>query len=152
MRKGRRWHGARAVAGVMVLPLAMIHPVLFCSALGALRSVSTPNGEAKLAAGLQENGDSSLLRQEQEHALEGASHEPLPSSDASATPEQIHISLAASGSTEEYAVTVAWATWPKSESQVVWGSSAQQRDNIASGSSTSEWCPTARAYVRAGVD
>lgn len=130
----------------MVLSLAMVHSLLFCSALGAPRSNIALNGEAKLAAGLQES-EESLLQREHEHALEGASHEPLPSSAASATPEQVHISLAASSSTEEYAVTVAWATWPKAESQVVWGTSAEQQDNVSYGSSTSECWQTARAYI-----
>lgn len=128
MRKGRRWHGGLVVASGMILSLTMIHPLLFCSASSAPGVHSALNGEAKIAAGLQEI-DESLLQQEDE---------PLPSSAASATPEQVHISLAASDSTEEYAVTVAWATWPKAESQVFWGASAQQQDNIAYGSSTSE--------------
>lgn len=144
MRRGRRWQGRGAVPGGMVLSLAMIHPLLFCSASGAPRSNSALNGEAKLAATAE-----GLLQQE--HTLEGAAHEPLPqSSAASATPEQVHISLAASGSMEEYAVTVAWATWPKAESQVVWGASAQQQDYIAYGSSTSE-CSKSRQHARPHV-
>ena len=143
MRKGRRWHGGRVVAGGMALSLAIVHSLLVCSASGETNSNSAFNGEAKLAAGLQES-EESLLQRGQEHALEGAFHEPLPSSAASATPEQVHISLASSGSTEEYAVTVAWATWPKAGSQVLWGTSAERQDKVAYGSSTSECWLAAR--------
>lgn len=137
--KGRRWKGGAIFAGGLVLFFAMVHPMVFCPASGAPLSDSAGNGEAKLAADQQET--ESL----QEIAVARASHEPLPSTAASATPEQVHISLAASGSTEEYAVTVAWATWPKAESLVFWGISQQQLPNIATGSSTSECRSTARA-------
>lgn len=57
---------------------------------------------------------------------------------ASAAPEQVHISLAVTGSREEYAMTIAWATWPETQSQVLWGSSADQLSNLAEGSATCE--------------
>lgn len=57
---------------------------------------------------------------------------------ASAAPEQVHIALAVTGSREEYAMTIAWATWPDAQSQVLWGSSADQLSNLAEGSATCE--------------
>lgn len=57
---------------------------------------------------------------------------------ASAAPEQVHIALAVTGSREEYAMTIAWATWPEAKSQVLWGSSADQLSNLAEGSATCE--------------
>lgn len=124
------------VPGGMALYLAMILPLLLYSASGSPRRNIVLNGEDKLAETDRQERETSLLQQEQ--SLEGASREPLPSSAASATPEQVHISLAASGSVEEYAITVAWVTWPETESKVFWGASAQQHDKIAHGSSTSE--------------
>lgn len=58
-----------------------------------------------------------------------------------AAPEQVHIALGRSDSPEEYAVTVAWVTWPNTQSRVVWGSSVDNLGNIADGSSTSESKP-----------
>lgn len=139
MRRGRRWSGGGIVAGGMVLSFAMIHALLLCSASGVPSSNGALDGGAKLAVEQQERDR--LLRQEEDAHLDGASHVPLATSTASSTPEQIHISFAASDVMGEYAVTVAWATWPKAESQVFWGSSAQQPENIAYGSWTSEFWP-----------
>lgn len=57
---------------------------------------------------------------------------------ASADPEQVHIALAESGSLEQYAMTVAWVTWPEARSQVAWGSSPEELGNMAEGNATSE--------------
>ncbi len=79
-------------------------------------------------------------------------HARFPSDDPAASPEQIHIALAASDSPEEYAVTVAWATWPETRSQVVWGSDNQRQDNIAYGRATSECYHCGSSYSHRGTD
>ena len=71
------------------------------------------------------------------HTKQGASIL-LESDPISAAPEQVHIALAESGSLEEYAMTVAWATWPEARSQVAWGLSAEELSSLADGSATSE--------------
>lgn len=58
--------------------------------------------------------------------------------DHSSSPEQIHIALATSDSQDEYAMTVAWTTWPETQSAVVWGRSPDSMTNMVEGSSTSE--------------
>lgn len=58
--------------------------------------------------------------------------------DPSAMPEQIHIALAMSESPEEYAMTIAWATWPDTKSTVAWGLSEDELVNVVEGTSTCE--------------
>lgn len=99
------------------------------SASGAPLSDSEGNVDREAMLGQHQRGD--------EHNAPWL-HARLPSGDPAASPEQIHIALAASDSPEEYAVTVAWATWPETRSQVVWGSDDQRQDNIAYGRATSE--------------
>lgn len=83
-------------------------------------------------------------RQQQQRSLTGRLHMaeylvPPLNDPAFAAPEQVHIALASSGgSLEEYAMTVSWATWPETQSQVVWGVKADQLDNAAKGGATSE--------------
>lgn len=58
--------------------------------------------------------------------------------DVGAEPEQIHLALAGSG-VEKYGMTVAWATWPEtSEPIVVWGTSPEDMNSAAEGSTTSK--------------
>ena len=71
------------------------------------------------------------------HAEHGASTL-LEGDPASADPEQVHIALAESGSLEEYAMTVAWVTWPEARSQLLWGSSPKGLSNMVEGNVTSE--------------
>lgn len=83
-------------------------------------------------------------RHQAHRALSGSAHTEhgpsifLESDPASAAPEQVHIALAESWSLEEYAMTVAWATWPETRSQVAWGVSAEGLSSLTEGSATSE--------------
>lgn len=134
------WYKGGAVAHGLTLSLAIIQALIFCLASG------TPLGSS---------GDSEAMRGDQQHSQQGRRptmqhpdarespfHVAVPSTDpASAAPEQVHISFASSGSLEQYAVTVAWSTWPETRSQVAWGSSHQEQDNVAYGSSTCEATP-----------
>ncbi|CAM9158106.1 unnamed protein product [Pylaiella littoralis] len=137
MRRERRRHGRGTLAQGLTLSLAMSQALVFCSAAGMpLRS--TGDGE-------NIRGDQQLRQQEKQplqhpDARETPCHVTASSAKdkpdpASAAPEQVHIAFASSGSLEEYAVTVAWSTWPKARSQVTWGSS-QKQDNVANGNST----------------
>lgn len=82
---------------------------------------------------LQQDGPASSIFQPDDELGLGVHKDP-----AFAAPEQVHIALARSDSPQEYAVTVAWVTWPNTQSRVVWGSSVDNLSNIADGSSTSE--------------
>lgn len=62
----------------------------------------------------------------------------LPPRDPAAAPEQVHIALAVSDSRKEYAMAVAWATWPETQSTVVWGKSADEMSSTVEGSATSK--------------
>lgn len=55
-----------------------------------------------------------------------------------AAPEQVHIALAVSASRENYAMTVAWTTWPETASHVLWGETEDTLSNIAEGNATCE--------------
>lgn len=141
VRKEIRWHGGGIVAHVLTVSLAISQALVFCSASG------TPLG----------SGDGEALRGDQQHRQQETRQRQHPDAretpfdvagpstandnpdPASAAPEQVHISFASSGSLEEYAVTVAWSTWPEARSQVNWGSSPRKQDNVAYGSSTCEW-------------
>ncbi|CBN76693.1 conserved unknown protein [Ectocarpus siliculosus] len=81
---------------------------------------------------LQQDGPASSMFQPDEHGLSVGAHK----DQSFAAPEQVHIALARSDSPEEYAVTVAWVTWPNTQSRVAWGSSVDNLGNIADGTST----------------
>lgn len=89
-------------------------------------------GEEELAARL--HVDSQHVSTEQKAEKEEKEEE----GDVGAEPEQIHLSLARSG-VEIYGMTVAWATWLETpDPRVVWGTSPNEMNNAAEGSTTSE--------------
>lgn len=114
---------------------------VFCSASGVPLSVGDNAGPRAFRT----QQSSTDFAQDVHGALgdrieaEPAASRSLENDPASAAPEQVHIALAASGSLEEYAMTIAWATWPEAKSQVVWGTSADHLSNLAEGSATSEF-------------
>lgn len=152
---GEIWCERGAVAHGLTLSLAIGLALVPCLASG------TPLGSS---------GDREAMRGDQQHnqqdrrstiqhpdGRESSFHVAVPSIEtdapdpASAAPEQVHIAFASSGSLEQYAVTVAWSTWPETRSQVAWGSSPRKQDNLTYGSSTCEWKPTSTNRIKCFV-
>ena len=147
MRRSCRAAPLLALA-VPLLSLDNGRALLFCAASGTPPSVGDNNAhqhELLRQEGRHPSPPAEVEERHEEHrALSGSAHTQHGTSTllvvdpAYAAPEQVHIALAESGSLEEYAMTVAWATWPEARSQVVWWALEKGLSNMAEGSATSE--------------
>lgn len=143
----RRARSTAPLAAVVVFVLFGLsdygNSSVFCSASGT-EAAMTPSRDTTAMENADINTPHTARERTLRDAAGGVHVEPFRAAELSsgkdetspAAPEQVHIALAVTDSREEYAMSIAWATWPEAQSQVLWGSSADQLSNLAEGTAT----------------